>query len=278
MIAGAETPHEGITSWRNTNGFYVVRLHYTADPAKRDTSWRTNARAGMPERGWRREMEIDFTAPEGEPVFPEFDHGIHVQMCEWIRGSRVVRGWDSGYVSPAIVIGQLSAFGQLRILAEVCPFNTTLESLVPMVNAVTFELSTDIDLKNVFDAGDPAANAQTDLGVVRTILLKHGIALRTARPGTKESYETLRHRLMERVFVPGQGQLPALIIHPRCKTLIASLSGAFHRSLTPPYQPVKAHPYKDVADALRYLSDNLHISEVTFQRELKKATTVDQQW
>jgi hypothetical protein len=53
------------------NGFAVVRLHYTADPAKRSEEWKHEAMAGMSPAKWAMEYEIDFTAQFGEKVFPE---------------------------------------------------------------------------------------------------------------------------------------------------------------------------------------------------------------
>ena len=53
------------------NGFCVIRLHYTADPAKRKPEWIKQAKAGMREADFRREYEIDYTSLFGEPVFPE---------------------------------------------------------------------------------------------------------------------------------------------------------------------------------------------------------------
>lgn len=267
----------GVVEWRNpVNKFFVSRVHYTADPAKCQDAWRAESKAGMPDRGWRREMEIDFSSPEGEPVIPEFEVGIHVTPFEVLRNTRLVRGWDPGFVSPAVVIGQNSPFGQLRILAEVCPFNTPLEQLVKMVKATTLELTT--DAKQVFDAGDPASLANTDLGNVHAILQKAGIFLHTTRPGTESSYQRLRERFTKSVFIPNLGHQQTIVIHPRCKTLIAALSGAFHLSPHPPYNPIKVHPYKDVTDSLRYLNDNLDIAEMDYRVQMTKMSKIDWAW
>jgi hypothetical protein len=157
----AERPQDGVTAWTNPgNRFRVVRVHYSADPTKREAVWRTQAQAGMPERGWRREMEIDFTAPEGESVIPEFDPTLHVVDCAADRHSRLLRGWDAGYVSPAVLFAQLDSFGQLRILDECVPFNTPLDRLVPLVKAKTIQYT--LNALPPFDAGDPAMDFTVD--------------------------------------------------------------------------------------------------------------------
>ncbi len=53
------------------NKFTVVRLHYTADPAKRSPEWKEEAKAGMREADFLKEYEIVWDALSGEHVFPE---------------------------------------------------------------------------------------------------------------------------------------------------------------------------------------------------------------
>lgn len=267
----------GFQTWTNPrNGFTIARIHYTADPAKCGTEWRAHAKAGMPDRGWRREYEIDWTAPEGEAVIPEFDPAIHVRDISWLRGSRVLRGWDPGFESPAVVLCQLSAAGQLRIYREIVPFNTVLGSLIPMVKAATLDLTP--DALTPFDAGDPSATRDTDLGNVHKVLKEHGIFLHTHRPGHAESYESFRTRFTKTIYVAGEGHVPAIIIHPRCKMLISGLGGAFHLSSHAPYNPVRVHPYTDVVDATRYLHDNLASTNTDWTQQMATMSRVDWQW
>ena len=57
--------------WRNTlNQVDCIRLHYTADPAKRTTEWRAEAQKGMAPYQWDKEFELDFHARGGQPIFP----------------------------------------------------------------------------------------------------------------------------------------------------------------------------------------------------------------
>ena len=118
-------PGVEIQEWRNPrNGFYVTRLHYTADPGKRSAEWKQKTSEGLAARAWAREYEISWTSPEGEPVVPEFSADIHVRETEIKRDARLLRFWDFGSVSPVILFCQFSLYGQLLVHRELCPFNT----------------------------------------------------------------------------------------------------------------------------------------------------------
>ena len=268
---------DGVQTWRNLrNKFCVFRLHYIADPRKRSETWSLEARAGMPQRGWRREYEIDWTSPEGDPVIPEYSASIHVRELDARPGVRLLRGWDFGFVTPAVVFAQLDASGRLLVLAECVPFNTPLDALIEMVHATTIEL---VGKRTpVFDAGDPAADATTDLGSVQQTMRRHGIMLHTHRAGTDASYQSLRQRFLDRVLVPGEGHQPRILVHPRCRHLNEALAGAFHLSTHAPYKPIKQHPYKDIADALRYLHDNLQTVTGEYTQQLRTMATRDCVW
>lgn len=284
-VLATRHPRTGVEQWRNPlNGLVVVQLHYTADPAKRGAEWKARTSRGMSPRAWRREYEIDWASPEGEPVVPEYQDAVHCIEFPWDRGVRLLRGWDFGYVSPVVLFAQLTWWNQLRVFQELCPFNTPLNQLLPAVRAISIELcgldldSIDIggqdeagveaqvdralgmvsDKSRVFDAGDPAAFNQTDLGASAEVLGHYGYRLHTARPGTEVSYAGLRRRFLAQVMDPQRRVLvPSIVIHPRCANLRKALGGVFHLSLMPPHRPVKLHPAKDLVDALRYLEDNL---------------------
>jgi hypothetical protein len=134
-------PRPGVEEWSNPlNGFHVLRLHYVADPAKRDPAWKANASRSMHPRAWRREYEIDWASPEGEPVIPEFDEAIHVKEVTIDPTLRLLRFWDFGFDSPVVLFAQLTLWDQLRVVRELCPFNTTLRQLIPSAEAVAREL------------------------------------------------------------------------------------------------------------------------------------------
>jgi len=289
-------PRPGVRQWTNKlNGFFVLSLHYTADPAKRDPAWKAKTSKGMHPRAWRREYEIDWASPEGEPVVPEYDEATHVRALVVDPGLRLLRFWDFGFDSPVVLFGQLTLWDQLLIHRELCPFNTTLRQLIPAAEAVAKQLlgldaylgglraddftgheASDtgdyafptqprpgtfsaplVPERRVFDAGDPEGYSQKSLGMEAGVMAQHGLRLHIARPGTPESYAAIRARFLRRIMVPGRGQEPAILIDPSCRKLRQALGGAFCRSVLPPYRPKKDHPFKDLVDALRYGNDNL---------------------
>lgn len=268
-------PRPGVEQWRNPrNGLVVVQLHYSADPRKRTPEWKAEASRHMHPRSWQREYEINWAAPAGEPVVPEYQEAEHCRAFEWDKRLRLLRFWDFGRVSPVCLFAQLTLFGQLRVRRELCPFNTPLDQLIEGVEAITMELggmdallarrdswdvggaSTD-EQAHAFDAGDPAAKSFTDLGSSAEVLGGKGIILHTTRPGTEVSYAGLRARFLRKVMEPQVGPVPAIIIHPECPNLRSALAGAFHLDPNPPYKPVKTHPEGDVVDAIRYGEDNI---------------------
>lgn len=298
-------PRIGVEQRQNPgNGLFVVRLHYTADPLKRSPEWKAETSKNLHPRTWQREYEINWASPEGEPVVPEYQEGTHCRMFDWDTSLRCLRFWDFGFVSPVVLFGQLTVYGQLRIRRELCPFNTPLDQLMDAVAAVTMELggrdagfkadTWDVGGKEdetpTFDAGDPAGTNQTDLGASAEVLGKSGIILHTTRPGTEVSYAGLRKRFLRQVMEPGQGPVPAVVIHPECPNLRSALGGAFHLGPLPPHRPVKTHPEKDLVDALRYGEDNirslvqaknnlLHKVATEDQREMRSATNdQDESW
>jgi len=272
----AATPRKGVTEWRNDrNGFFVLRLHYTADPTKRAPAWKKQTSEGLTLRAWQREYEISWSSPEGEPVVPEFDASKHVRELQVVRDSKLLRFWDFGSVSPVVLFAQLSLYGQVLVHRELCPFNMPLDQLLPVVQA----LSTDLVIRSdYFDAGDPEAESSGTLGKISDVLARAGIHMHTNRPGTEISYARLRREFLRSVLVPRIGHDPAVLISPKCPNLIEALSGGFHLSALPPYRPVKAHPMKDLVDAFRYGFDNLDMASQDTQAVWQKVASGDRLW
>lgn len=134
-------PRPGVEEWKNPqNGFTILRLHFSSDPEKRLPGWKAAIARDMHPRAFRREYEIDWASPEGEPVVPEFDEAIHVREIAVVAGLQLLRFWDFGFDSPVVLFGQLTLWDQLRIYGELCPFNTTLLQLVPAAEAVAKQM------------------------------------------------------------------------------------------------------------------------------------------
>ena len=314
--AAATRPRPGIEEWTNPlNGFTVVQLHYTADPVKRSPDWKAHAARSMHPRAWRREYEIDWASPEGEPVVPEYDEATHVQGMTPDHSLRLLRFWDFGFNSPVVLFAQLTLWAQLRVIRELCPFNTTLRQLIPAAESIARDLlgpdkyligeratdwagaheDEDPDLarfsfetqapqdpslirpihRRVYDAGDPEGYSHKSLGVEAQVMASHGLRLHIIRPGTTASYDALRQRFLRTVMVPGHGRVPAIVVSPQCRLLRQALGGAFCRSVLPPYKPRKSHPWGDLVDALRYGHDNLDTLKPSHENHLRAMAVRD---
>lgn len=313
--AGARAPRPGVEAWENPgNGFRVVRLHFTADPAKRDPAWKAQASKSMHPRAWRREYEIDWASPEGEPVTPEFEEAVHVRPRTIDPMLRLLRFWDFGFNSPVVLFAQLTLWDQLIVFRELCPFNVTLLDLIPAAEAIAKNLlgldrylagersldwtgrepddeedvrwrfetrkkaeneASGLPARRTFDAGDPEGESRKSLGIEAAVMARHGLTLHTIRPGTSQSYDALRQRLLGTVMVPGKGREPAIIVTPECRVLRQALGGAFARGVLPPYRPKKVHPFGDVVDALRYGNDNLGALRHGVDRTLRSIAEAD---
>src|SRR5207249_11794235 len=117
---------------------------------------------------WQREYELSFEAPLGAAVLPEFSH-VNVRPTKIIRDARILRGWDFGMLSPAVVFVQVDVHGRKLVHSELILEQVTLEQLIDAVKARTVELFGRPE--PCFDAGDPAGEAMLDLGQVRKVMM-----------------------------------------------------------------------------------------------------------
>jgi len=116
-ILGMKWPR-GMRSWPTPAGDWVLEVHYTADPAKdpeRDgAEWVAEAVkgyvGGFDSSGWKTEMEIDYKAGGGDPVFPFLTSLAHpvfaneIDHQEAISKFNLFAGYDHGMDSPSAFI------------------------------------------------------------------------------------------------------------------------------------------------------------------------------
>ena len=69
----------GLHAGVGKHGVMTVRLHYSADTVKHTPQYIAELRASMPDWMFEQEMEIDFTARGGQPVYNMFDKEVHVK-------------------------------------------------------------------------------------------------------------------------------------------------------------------------------------------------------
>lgn len=212
-------------------GIRVVRLHYTADPAKRSEEWKAGARAGYTsERDWLREMEVDWTVAAGLPVYgEEFMREWHVakEPLLAIAGMPMRRSWDNP-LKPACVFWQIDASARFNVLREHVIWDGRgpekqmgMERFADEVKILSNDWYPGMEF---LDYGDPScwSKSQTDEKSNAEILRAKGIFL---RPGPMTF--TDRKSAIDRVLAKSIGGRPQLMVSPECTMLIEGFVGAY---------------------------------------------------
>lgn len=123
-------------------GARYLRIHYSADPPKRDPAWAPEMRAGVGIREWRREMEMDENVYDGEPVYADYLDDVHCpgaakqSLLPVVAGSVYFGGWDCGQtLQPAFVLLQVTPrpFQAMAILEVVSEGAMPMETFAPLV-------------------------------------------------------------------------------------------------------------------------------------------------
>ncbi|MCQ5211169.1 hypothetical protein [Megasphaera massiliensis] len=254
-----QEPHDvmqGVHEYRR-NGVYVARIHYSADPSKRSEEWRTNEKKGTTTEGWEREYEINWTVSAEPKYYPEFNYNFHVANEELkpVPGRPLIRGWDYG-LTPATVIGQTTAKGQLLILTELQSWDC---GMLAHGRAVSAEMATYYNGYDCTDIGDPAGNqrAQSDESTANQLLYdNYGIRVDPGELSQTGRSEAIRYFL---TTLTPDGK-PLLLLDPRCQMLIEAFTGGYHRKVVAGRtldEPEK-NEYSHLMDCLAYMCAKLY--------------------
>lgn len=293
---------KGVRGWRTTDGYLVLRLHYTCDPERATDEWIEETsqgyRGGIEGSDWQREMEIDFGSYAGRPVYPRFDKTHSVKATKYNPYLPLWRGWDFGYRNPAVVFLQLWPDDTLVYLHELFP--TLDKEQVPGIStsdlaALTIQETERLfpgagnsnESAGVYDFCDPAGNAKketSDFSSVE-ILQQFGMEPEFAAVGRKNRIE------YSRVYVEGKHEngTPRFLINPHCNLGIEAFSAAYRypdeaqgsadREMPDLSKKVQSEPYIHLMDAYEYVvAANLEITYQTktgFSREEEPDQKVD---
>jgi hypothetical protein len=237
------------------NKFTVVTVHYSADPDKASEAWIKMAMQGMPERGWMREYEIDYTVFEGKTFFPEFKQ-FNIENCAYEPKEIVYRGWDYGYHRPCCLITKLNKQDQWCWLEVILGQD---ENVLDFGKRVRTHCITHFPGAMYVDVGDPAGEAISDKSEKTSvqILESVGIYIRSRKQPTKQGAEIIRQKLAMRA----DGK-PGMIVDPSQQLLIDGFRGGLHFPETREGQPLSEHYEKDgyyehPFDCGRYLATDM---------------------
>jgi hypothetical protein len=268
----------GVEERDTKSGIHVFRVHYSADPLKREEDWLDGAAEGMPGgragRAWKREMEIDWTISSGLPVYvDEFSRSVHVAKSALAYNPNLplLRGWDFGG-TPACVFAQCDALGRLYVLGELVTWDgrgnqkqSNIEAFLPLVITKT---NAEYPGAEVVDYADPAgwAKSQTDGNTCAQLMALAGVY---AQPGPVTW--TARQTAMTRALTRMIAGAPAIVFSPAATMVVEGMSGAYKFKqvgdsstyLEVPEKNAWSHPL----DALHYIVGSTFLPQPTHTEE-----------
>lgn len=260
-----KSPMEGVDVWLNPeNGFLVIDLHYTANPAKRGALFRDGLKKTLPIRQYRMEYEKSWETFEGRPVYEDFNELVHVTRVrpQYHIGLPLLIGWDSSGLTPAAVLAQLQG-EQLIIFREIVGQGMGAARFVPHVAqeiAQHYPMITDLREQTI-SFFDPAAFKKSEL--TEQTYLSYMIAggFRQIRPGPM-GWKKRVESVVEWLIGLSRGQAKFLIFEEDCPTLVAGFKGGFrYPDSVSESEPDAAKPIKDIHshphDGLQYLCGGL---------------------
>lgn len=200
---------------------------------------------------------------EGKPVYSTFDHQRFVSDSDLdpIKGLPLAMGLDAGG-SPAAVIGQFGAFGQLRLLAEICAEPGTGPSrFAEMVLECLMERFPNMPINeawadpSAFYGGDNQSNELSDLAHMEVVARALNINILPAPSNEVKVRQEAVRWYLGKALDPGRERL---VIDPRMKKIIGGFNA--HYMLTKQASKgetdalaVKKNAYSHPHDALQYM-------------------------
>lgn len=263
--APAKSPMEGVQTWLNPkNGFFVVDLHYTANPDKRGDEFKESIRKTMSIRKYRMEYEKSWETFEGKPVYEDFNERIHVTHTKPRAqiGLPLLVGFDSSGLSPAAVIAQLQG-ERLVVFREILGMGMGATRFVPFVRQeimTNFPQVTDISTQ-IYAFFDPAGFKRNEVNETTYLQVMISEGFKQIRPGAM-TWNKRVESVVEQLIGMTKGEPRFQIYEKDCPILVAGFKGGFrYPDNITDSEPDKAKPIKDAHshphDALQYLCSGL---------------------
>ncbi|MEA3272433.1 MAG: hypothetical protein U9P90_02090 [Patescibacteria group bacterium] len=249
------------------NGYTVVRLHYTADPDKDNSEFKTEARklSGTKEK-YEQEYEINWDVVLGDLIWSEFSRKHNIEKFKFDPTLSLIETWDPG-VWTCCLISQLTEWGQLRI------FDARLNIMSDASKIKLPQFLESYRKHQKINYPDPAF-----IIPIEDVAAKHTEALVefTAHDLIKKHYgrEPINHslvnrkeevlhlvstKLLETVINPEtKKHEKAIVIHPQAEKVIKTFTiGYKYKEQVDPSAQLttridEVHPWEDIADCINY--------------------------
>ncbi len=256
----------------------VLTLHWSLHPFK-DRVWYEVQKKRLLKHEIARELDISYEYSNRDRVYEEFT-AQHIAKVAYNPDLEVLRSWDFGYHTPAVLALQRDEWGRVVVLKEWVGQRVVLKKFAQQVKDESIAL---FGANARFrDVCDPAGHQHNDKSEDTSIeILKHmGIEPVGVRCGVVASIDKLRHLMIEVRDVPvkedphpspplkGEGAEPAesfmregrhmmkspafLVDGEKCPVLVDALQGGYRYVSPDSDELAQVHPFEDVADALRY--------------------------
>lgn len=250
---------EGLYAFTTPKGIRTLVLRLQADPSH-TPDWIANARRlAQTEKQWRREMEGDWSTPEGDSFFPIFtdvgrDRYVHM-ATKLIRGP-VYRSYDTGRRRPAVTFFQYSPKqDRIWLMREFMPHDLQAHEFRECVRYLSGQCDISelnprsqrwIELYKSRITGAhcpppwfPPGTEFVDIGgnevrqgyaaainpeeaTFQQIMAAKGIHLIVVDPDVKG-----RNMVVDRMLMVGEDGWPRTFIDPQCEEMISGFSGEF---------------------------------------------------
>jgi len=260
-----EEPWQGLKTWLNPiNGFRVIRLHYSADPAKRSKEWRDNEKKKYGEAEWNREHELIWESIEGKAVYSDrWDSDFHTSKVSlgWNPKLPVCRGWDFG-LNGACIFAQLFPHSRLFVLREAVSEDIDFETFVSEVNRLSLQW---FPGATFIEFIDPTGRNRFGADGRTYSLILASAPLRARRIISGANDLPARLKGVNDLLKENVKGLPCYLVDPSCETLIRGFNGGYffgydkRRQLREkPEKNMFSHPH----DANQYLCSKVRSTKL----------------
>ena len=261
-------PMQGVRLWKNKkNKFAVLEIHYTADPTKRDPSYKESIKNSMPLQQYLREYELNWDTYSGMPVYPEFGD-IHILHDEPAvsPGLPLLIAFDFG-LTPAATVAQFEG-NTITFFKEFTAVNMGAERFVPMVvSQLRLMFPTHSDLKKNWKCWvDPSGFNRNDNDERKTAMTvaKNGF---NPMPGPI-TWEGRRKSVADFLTTLDKGKASFQIYEKGCPVSVKGFKGGYHypeKNLD--VAPSQLRPIKNMAshphDTIQYICSGVKNMKVT---------------
>jgi hypothetical protein len=210
----------------------------------------------------------------GERVYPEFGPSLHTGKVHYNPDYPILRGWDFGYLFPAVVFLQIDNKERVRVLAEIMGKNR----LIDFFGEDVLRLGEKLFGKDAKyeDYGDPAGNHKDPRGVTEVTAMqvlkdKFDVSVHFRDVPLAQSIGLVRRKLSQII----EGQPSVLIDDKNCPILIEGFSGGYTCKQSKDGSFLRDEPKDDgyfehTQDAFRaVLVNKFYYNMVSFERMKK---------